>query len=131
MHFGVRFTEPGGTLWLTHVEDQVTFDRIMDAIAKIDSIDTDGAREALSGQLLKDPNDYIASCREALRAAGASLTVETLVTFGHRLREYDRLIEAHQISLLVLNTNDEDQMAMRGIAYALAVELRHIPLLML
>ncbi len=31
----------------------------------------------------------------------------------------------------VLNTKDEDQLAMHGIAYALAVELRQIPLLML
>ena len=42
-----------------------------------------------------------------------------------------RLIEQHQVDLLVLNTQDENQLAMHGVAYALAVELRHIPLLML
>ena len=44
---------------------------------------------------------------------------------------YRRLIEQHEVDLLVLNTKDEDQLAMRGIAYALAVELRQTPLLML
>ena len=51
--------------------------------------------------------------------------------FGHHLFEYRRLIEQHEVDLLVLNTKDEDQLAMHGIAYALAVELRQIPLLML
>jgi hypothetical protein len=50
---------------------------------------------------------------------------------GRRLAEYQRLIEEHKIDLLVLNTMDEDQLAMHGLAYPLAVELRQIPLLML
>jgi hypothetical protein len=41
------------------------------------------------------------------------------------------LIEQHEVDLLVLNTKDDDQFAMHGISYALAVELRQIPLLML
>ena len=45
--------------------------------------------------------------------------------------EYKRLIDEHAVDLLVLNTKDEDQLAMHGIAYALAVEMRQIPLLML
>ena len=68
---------------------------------------------------------------EVVRKAGTQVKVEQLVGFGHRLSEYKRLIEQHQVDLLVLNTKDEDQLAMHGIAYALAVELRQIPLLML
>ncbi len=63
--------------------------------------------------------------------AGANVTIEHLVVFGHHLSEYKRLIDEHAVDLLVLNTKDEDQLAMHGIAYALAVELREIPLLML
>ena len=51
--------------------------------------------------------------------------------FGHHLAEYKRLIEQQEVDLLVLNTKDENQLAMHGMAYALAVELRQIPLLML
>ena len=37
----------------------------------------------------------------------------------------------HGVDLVVLNTKDEDQLAMHGLAYPLAIELRQIPLLML
>ena len=131
VNYALRFMESGGTLWLTHVEDDATFGRYMEIISKIPTIETDGARESLREQLLKEPQDYIAGCVEVLRAAGPSVNVENLITFGSHLSEYEKLIEQHAIDLLVLNTKDEDQLAMHGIAYALAVELRQIPLLML
>ncbi len=131
VNYALRFTENGGTLWLTHVEDEATFGRYMEVISKIPTIDTDEAREAVREQLLKEPQDYIDGCVEVLRKAGTHVKVEHLVVFGYHLSEYKRLIEQHEVDLLVLNTKDEDQLAMRGIAYALAVELRQIPLLML
>ena len=57
--------------------------------------------------------------------------IESVVTVGHRLSEYAGLIEEHEIDLLVFNTKDDDQLAMHGLAYPLAIELRQIPLLML
>ncbi len=131
VNYAVRFTENGGTLWLTHVEDEATFRRYMEVISKIPSIDTDEARETMREQLLKEPQDYIDGCAEVLRKARMNVCVEHLVVFGHHLAAYKRLIEQHEVDLLVLNTKDEDQLAMHGIAYSLAVELRQIPLLML
>jgi hypothetical protein len=131
VNYALGFTENGGTVWLTHVEDEATFERYMEVISKIPTIDTDEAREAVREQLLKEPQDYIDNCAEVLRAAGTHVKVEHLVVFGHHLLDYRRLIEQHEVDLLVLNTKDEDQLAMHGIAYALAVELRQIPLLML
>ncbi len=131
VNYALRLTEIGGTLWLTHVEDQATFGRYMEVISKIPTIDTDEAREAVREQLLKEPQDYIDNCVEVLRAAGTKVKVEHLVVFGHHLFEYKRLIEQHGVDLLLLNTKDENQLAMHGMAYALAVELRQIPLLML
>ena len=131
VNYAVRFTQKGGTLWLTHVEDEVTFDRYMEVISKIPTIDTDEALETVREQLLKEPQDYIEGCVDVLRAAGTHLSVEHLVVFGHHLAEYKRLIEQQKVDLLVLNTKNEDQLAMHGMAYALAVELRQIPLLML
>ena len=131
VNHAVRFTESSGALRLTHVEDEATFERYMAVISKIPTIDTDEARKTVRDQLLKEPQDYIDSCVEVLEKAGTSVSVEHLVVFGHHLSEYKRLIEQHEVDLLVLNTKDEDQLAMHGIAYALAVELRHIPLLML
>ena len=131
VNFSLRFTNPGGTLWLTHVEDEATFEHYLAVIAKIPSIETSDARTALRDQLLKEPRDYITRCAEVLRTGGPPVKIESSVTFGSHLKEYEKLIEEHRVDLLVLNTKDEDQMAMHGMAYALAVELRHIPLLML
>jgi hypothetical protein len=131
VNFGVRFTEENGTIWLSHVEDQAAFDRVINAISRIPSIDTADAREQLLDQLLKEAEDYIHSCRQVLSQEGLAISVEKAVTLGHRLREYKRLVEGHEVDLLVMHTKDEDQLAMHGLAYPLAVELREIPLLML
>ena len=71
------------------------------------------------------------SCRDILAAQEISIDTRGIVTLGHHLREYKRLIVEHEVDLLVLNTKDEDQLAMHGQAYPLAVGLRGIPLLML
>ena len=129
--YAARFTEQGGSLLLAHVEDDQVFERYMEAISKIASIDTAPAREDIQARLLKDPTDFIESCREGLAASAPSLEVGSIVTRGHRIREYRGLIEEHEVDLLVMNTKDDDQLAMHGLAYPLAVELRSIPLLML
>ncbi len=131
VNYGVRFTLEGGVLHLTHVEDESAFDRYVEVISKIPAIDTDTAREAIAAQLLKEPADYIESCRGILEAADAGVDVQGTVTMGHRLSEYKRLIAEHAVDLLVMNTKDEDHTAMHGMAYPLAVELRDIPVLML
>ena len=101
-----HITQPGGRLWLTHVEDQATLDRYVATISKIPEIDTDTARETLQHQLLKEPHDYIESCRVGLREAGVDVQVQNVVVLGHHLRDYKKLIDAHEIELLVLNTKD-------------------------
>jgi hypothetical protein len=131
INMALAFTKPGGTCWLTHVESQPVFERYMDAVSKIPGIDTDIAREALGEQLLKEPRDFIVACREVLDAQGLQVRIEEVVAMGRRVDEYGELIAKREIDLLVLHTKDDDQLAMHGAAYALAVELRGIPLLML
>jgi len=125
------FANPAGTLYLTHVEDEATFIRYIETIGKIPEIDTDFAREAILEQLLKEPRDYIHSCRKVLKDADPELNIEELVTAGHRLSDYKRLVAEHDVCLLVMNTKDDEQLAMHGVAYPLAVELRETPLLLL
>jgi hypothetical protein len=131
INMALAFTNPGGTCWLTHVESQPVFERYMDAVSKIPGIDTDVAREALGEQLLKEPRDFIVACRETLDAQGLQVRIEEVVTMGRQVDEYGKLIAKREIDLLVLHTKDDDQLAMHGASYALAVELRGIPLLML
>ena len=129
--YAARLTTTDGTLLLTHVEDEVAFERFMSVISKIPTIDTDSARQAILDQLLDEPHDFIRSCAEVLAEAGLPIKVDEIVTVGHHLRDYQRLIEQHDVDLLVLNTKQEDQLAMHGLAYPLSVELRDIPILML
>ena len=129
--FAAELTEPGGELWLSHVEDETTFARLIQTISKIPTIEPDSARDAILEQLLKEPKDYIASCREVLATSASHLTVQESITLGHHLTDYKRLVEEHEVELVVMNTKDEDQLAMHGLAYPLAVELRQTPLLLL
>jgi hypothetical protein len=131
INYAVRFTPRDGTLFMSHVEDQETFDRYVELFSKIPEIDTDIAREKVLEQLLKEPNDYIESCRDALNQEGRAIEVAAIVTMGHFLSDYQQHIQEQEIDLLVLNTKDDDQLAMHGLAYPLAVELRTLPLLML
>ena len=131
VNMALAFTQPNGTCWLTHVESQPVFERYMDAISKISAIDTETARETLSEQLLKEPRDFIAACQAAINTQGLPVKIEEVVTMGRRVDEYEELIAKREIDLLVLHTKDDDQLAMHGAAYTLAVELRGIPLLML
>ena len=115
---------------LTHVEDQFYFDRMLTVIDKIAEIDSDVAKQAIMEQLLADPRDYIESCRAVIEPR-ENVTVESIVTFGHLMNDHRRLIEENEIDLLILHTKDDDQLAMHGLAYPIAVEIRTIPMLML
>ena len=129
--YAARLTTQNGTLFLTHVEDQADFERFMGVIGKIPSIETTDAREAILKQLLNEPHDYIGSCADVLKEAELPIEVKEIVTLGHSLRDYKRLIDEHEVDLLVVNTKQEDQLAMHGLAYPLCVELRDTPILML
>ncbi len=128
--YAAHLTATGGKLFLSHIEDAATFERYMEVISKVPTIDTDVARQDVLEQLLKEPRDYISACRETLTGDG-TLQVHEIVQLGRRLADYKNLVVEHGIDLLVLHTKDADQLAMHGYAYPLAVELRSTPLLML
>lgn len=130
VNYAARFTAPGGELCLAHVEDEHVLERYLDVISKIPEIDTDVARQKIRDRLLKEPSDYIASCKEVLRA-NLDLRLQKVVTTGHRVSDVTRLVEERRSDLLVVNTKEEDQLAMHGLAYPLAVELRSLPMLLL
>ncbi len=131
VNWAVKITARDGRLYLAHVEDQAAYDRMIDVISKIPALDTDVARRTIREQLLKEPHDYIRSCREQLEKADAHVAVMESISMGHHLADYRRLVTEHEIDVLVLNTKDDDQLAMHGIAYSLAVEQRDLPQLLL
>lgn len=131
INYAVALTHEPGKLWLTHVEDELAFERIMAAIGKIPQIHTDTARELIRDKLLSQPLDYVEACRREIVAHRARLDIKPLVVMGHQLATYRTLIDDHRVDLLVMNTKDDEQLAMHGIAYPLAVEIRDVPLLLL
>ena len=131
VNYGLRFTEDDGKLFLVHIEPEDIFARFITAISKIETIDTEEAETRLRHQLLKEPHDYIKTVKAVIERNQLPIKLREIIQFGHHLTEYHRLIETNAIDLLVMNTKDEQQMAMHGKAYPLAVELRQIPLLLI
>jgi len=131
INYGVRMCVAGGTVWLCHVEDDLAFERYMNAIERIPEIESDQARRLIDEQLLKDASDFIQTCIEELRARGPNISYHSGVSRGHHLKEYRKLVDDHEIDLLVANTKDEDQLAMHGITYSLSVQLLDVAMLLL
>ena len=129
--YAALFTQDGGKLTLAHIEDEQAFNRLVEVLGKIPSIDTEPAKVAIGDQLLKEPRDYIESCRIGIEQAGLPIEVQSVVMMGHHLADYRQLILDSEADLLVFNTKDEDQLAMHGLAYPLSVEFRDLPLLLI
>ena len=129
VNHAIFMTDTGGSLHLTHIEDDSIFNRYMEVIGKIPEIDTDIARETIQAQLLGEPSDYIDSCETVLNEKHANLKVIKHIAHGHPLEEYRKVVSENKISLVVLQAHDENQLAMNATAYSLAVELRTTPLL--
>lgn len=131
INYGVRMCPDEGTLWLCHVEDDAVFDRYMRAIERIPEIGSDETKTLLDETLQKEARDFIETCIGKLSTARPSVTYESKVTRGHFLKQYTGLIENAEIDLVVANTKDEDQLAMHGMAWSIAVELLDVALLLL
>lgn len=131
VNFAVRFTQNKGRLYLTHLEDTGAFEKIMTAVSKLPSLDTQQAREDISVQLLKEPKEYIQSCAQVLQDHAVEIEIKSVVGFGHHLDAFKKKINRQKLDLIVMHGKDGTQLAMHGISYPLAVEIRQIPLLII
>lgn len=131
LNWGLLLVEDGGRLRLTHVEDDATFERYIEVIGKIPGIDTEFAKKAIEKRLIEDASAYIEAVIEGVKLARPKVQMVSTVRMGHAASSYKSLVEEQETDILVFNTKDEDQLAMHGIAYSLAVELLDRPLLML
>ena len=131
INWGVRFAEPDGSLYLTHIEDGAAFAKTSDAISRIPEIDTQLAEQTLHDTLLKLPHDFVRSARASLQSKFPGMKVEEIVRFGTALSDYQSIVDEKAIDLLILNTKEAGQLAMNGMAYAMAVEFKDRPLLLL
>ncbi len=127
----LAFVGTAGTLVLTHVEDAAWFEHYLSVISKIPEIDSGLAKDLIGRQVMKEPRDYIQTVQDVLQKARSDMNVASEVCLDQELPTYRRLVEEHQVDLVVMNTKDEAQLAMHGLAHALAVELRSVPMLLL
>ena len=131
INYGIRLCRNGGKTWLCHIEDDRVFQRYMQAIERIPEIASEDARALIHDQLLKQATDFIESCVTEINAVGPNVALDSVVSFGHYLREYRDLINENDIDMIVTNTKDDDQLAMHGIAYSLSVEMVDVTMLLL
>lgn len=122
---------PEATLHLAHVEDDLVFKRYLATIDRIPEINSDAAREHLEATLLGDAREYMEAAVIGLEEANVPHETELHVLRGHRLRKFKALMERTSADLCVFNTKDDDQLAMHGMAYAIAVETVDRALLLL
>ena len=131
INYGTRMCTEGGSVWLCHVEDDMVFQRFVQAIEQIPEITSEPGATLLEEQLLKEARDFIETCFGTLRETGPNVSLKSHVAMGHHVTEYRRLVDENEIELLVANTKDDDQLAMHGMAYSLSVELIDVPMLLL
>jgi hypothetical protein len=131
INYGARMCAAGGTVWLSHVEDDAVFSRYMAAIERIPEIESDRARDLIAAQLNKEASDFVETCIGVLKDKGPHVSFQSSVTRGHHLREYRQLIDNHDVDLIIANTSNEDQLAMHGMTYSLSVEMIDVAMLLL
>ena len=130
VNYSLAFASSKGQIVLSHVEDKQNFDYYLEIISMIPEIETSVAKIFIEKQLLKVPTTYIGSCKQAIEE-NSDIEVISDVVMGSHLEMYKDLVMKYQTDLLVMNTKDQDQLAMHGMAYPLTIELRDLPLLLL
>ena len=131
INYAVAITQPEESNLLLHLEDQGIFDRYMEIISKVPSIDTEDARNKIQRQLMKEPLDYIGSCTQILREANVPIRIVGKTMMGNSLATVRSIITEESIRLLVMRTRHNEQIALHGLAYPILTEIREIPILML
>ncbi|NRA39368.1 MAG: hypothetical protein HRU15_14575 [Planctomycetes bacterium] len=131
VNWSLKTSDDKAELFLCHIEDDQVYQRYIEAIGKIPTLDTAIAQQTIMQRLLKDAEDYIHSCAKTIKLSRPQVQVQAVVQAGHHLKDFQDLVAAHKIDLLVMNSNDQDHHAMHGLIYPLAVSIRSIPLLLL
>ncbi len=131
VNWGLRFVTSDGHLHLVNVEDDQTLNRYAEIISKIPDLDTETASRSIERQLLHEAEDFLSAWAKSIHVDFERISVDPLVRLGHGARTYMDIAREADAQLVVFNTIKEGQLAMRGVAYALAVEMLDTPLLML
>ncbi|MAF11333.1 hypothetical protein CMK11_12855 [Candidatus Poribacteria bacterium] len=131
VNWAVNFVSNSGALVFANVEPLAVFERYMHAISRIPGIETEMADTHIRAELLKEAEDYIAACRQRLADVRPELTTTGVARMGEPLEVLRELLPAHNHALVVMESEDDRQIAMRGLAAAAAVEFADISMLLI
>ena len=131
VNWAVHFVNNSGVLFFTNVESQSEFERYMAVISRIPGIETEFAEREIRRELIKETVDYIKRCQQVLAKIKPNLQTKSIVTIGQTLPAYRDMLSRHHHKMLVMESEDEKQVAMRGLAYAMAIEFSDIAMLLI
>ena len=131
VNWAIHFVNDSGILLFTNIEPQLEFERYISAISRIPSIETALAKEEIQQELFKQANDYIRRCQQVLANVKPNLKTEAIIEMGYPLSTYRKMLSQSQHTLLVIEGKDEKQVAMRGLAYTVAIEFSDIAVLLI
>ncbi|MBC8515060.1 universal stress protein [bacterium] len=129
--WGAAMAAPEGMLLLVHVEDDLVFKRYKEAISRIPDLDSAETPVLILEQLLHEPRGFIKSAVASFARTRPGLTVQGVVESGHDTAVFKELAREKDVDLLVVSTKDDGQQAMHGTAYALAIEMPQLPVMLL
>ena len=120
-----------GLISLAHIEDEAQYQRYMNFISKIPEIDTEVARTSIKDQMFREAEAFVEVIKTTLEERLFKVNVHSDIRMGHQLQTYVSMVELNHIDLVVIQSKDEDQIAIHGLSYPLAVELKDLPLLIM
>ena len=127
----LSIVQPQGLISLAHIEDEAQFNRYMGFISKIPEIDTETARSSLKKQIVKEAEDFVKVIAQTLEDQELGVSIHSDIRMGHQLKTYVSMVELNRIDMVVMQSKDDDQIAIHGLSYPLAVEVSSLPLLIL
>jgi hypothetical protein len=131
VRYGAEFTQVGGELFLTHVEDAAVLSRYLEIISKIPELDDEVAEATIGARLLWEARQFCESAAEVLHQRDRALRVTPLVCLGDPLETYRELLRERAVDLLVADAKAPGRRAMSALAYAATVEFQDTPILLL
>lgn len=115
---------------LVELENLTYLNRLLNTIAKIPQIDTEMAQEKISSQLQKDSQGWLERSQDILREWERPPSLKRVQIAQSCMTSCIELVEEEKAKLIVLNTKDDDQLAIHGLVYPFMVQFRNIPLLL-
>lgn len=115
-------------LVLVHVEEESVFNYYMDAISKIPGINTEYAEANIQETILKLSGDFFEDVKSKL--SPQKLNISSHCSFGDVVTQYGKLINDHQVDLLVFEAEDDSKLAMHSLGQSLAIQFPNIATLL-